>query len=209
MKTHTAAMVLVGAVAGLGRLGGGSGRCFGPPWAAGFGSHQRLRIAPDRDRYHSPIGTPDLRDFALPLGNPTPDLRVTRDASNLDECARETPSTRVSCLPMWFYCDRRPPGSRRTLARSRYRFFFKFGRSCDHPTSKVGSWDQVAGLDPLAAPTYALPASHGVLTEAQLRGLDHIASAPRGHTGTALCGAPHQPRGRIRQGLSPPLVLGS
>ena len=36
MKTHTAAMVLVGAVAGLGRLGGGSGRCLGPPWSAGF-----------------------------------------------------------------------------------------------------------------------------------------------------------------------------
>ena len=36
MKTHTAAMVLVGAVAGLGRLGDGSGRCLGPPWSADF-----------------------------------------------------------------------------------------------------------------------------------------------------------------------------
>ena len=39
MKTHTAAMVLVGAVAGLRRLGGGSGRCLGPPWSAGFERH--------------------------------------------------------------------------------------------------------------------------------------------------------------------------
>ena len=46
MMARAAAMVLVGAVAGLGRLGGGSGRCLGPPWSAAFGSHQRLRIAP-------------------------------------------------------------------------------------------------------------------------------------------------------------------
>ena len=36
MMARAAAMVLVGAVAGLGRLGGGSGRCLGPPWSAGF-----------------------------------------------------------------------------------------------------------------------------------------------------------------------------
>ena len=36
MIARAAAMVLVGAVAGLGRLGGGSGRCFGPPWSAVF-----------------------------------------------------------------------------------------------------------------------------------------------------------------------------
>ena len=32
MMASAAAMVLVGAVAGLGRLGGGSGGCLGPPW---------------------------------------------------------------------------------------------------------------------------------------------------------------------------------
>ena len=36
MMARAAAMVLVGAVAGLGRLGGGSGRCLGPPWSAVF-----------------------------------------------------------------------------------------------------------------------------------------------------------------------------
>ena len=46
MMARAAAMVLVGAVAGLGRLGGGSGRCLGPPWSAAFGSPQRLRITP-------------------------------------------------------------------------------------------------------------------------------------------------------------------
>ena len=42
MMARAAAMVLVGAVAGLGRLGGGSGGCLGPPWSAGFERSWRL-----------------------------------------------------------------------------------------------------------------------------------------------------------------------
>ena len=48
MMASAAAMVLVSAVAGLGRLGGGSGRCLGPPLRSSHGHGDPVNVESDR-----------------------------------------------------------------------------------------------------------------------------------------------------------------